>query len=482
MCSNVLIILIVVFSSFLGNAQYINRLIVPGENAVTLGDIYSTDSGYYLAYLYTNGNTTSSGVSKLSIHGEITDKVLLPNIRYAKRGLHFINERLFFYGKYASQESNLILAEINLFDYDFTILQSLNSDGCSTFPFLGLSINEDLFLGYTCNTSDPNHKDYGLVKYHPGQGILFNQRYNSHIKFSNLDVIDTMNSQVLIASKRQGSPTQDVAFLLELNSDGEVIDSFQSEIQINDFTDDVYMTVLSDNRIVIGYRIDESGDDVPIQLEFLDGDFNKVGENRIFNTLPMRITPSAFVKGKGDYFFCYGSFIDYDIDEGFGYIAKLDFDGNVLWQHKYQHPDFSQIDDYSSISSMIEEENGDLTCVGNILRLGDPFTGWMFRVNEFGCFGGEDCDEIVVGVDDFKLHDSIISVFPNPSVDQLIVRSENIEITKISIRSSNSKLLAEQSGNYNETLIDISSYPSGWYSVMVILKNGDVVTKKIVKP
>lgn len=465
------------------HSQYINRLIVPGEDAVTLSDIYSLESGYYLTYLYANQNTASGGISELTLGGDISDKLLFPNIRIAKNGLSNIEEKNIYFGKVTGLESNLTLLEFSLQDNDFTIIESLDIQGCLTFPFLSLRFDESLFLGYSCTTFDPDHRDYGLLNYHPESGIKFNNRFNRHIVRSNIAAMDTIGDNVVIASKRQNF-SDDVAFLLKLDTTGEIIDSFQSDFQINDFNDRVFMTVLSDDLLVIGYRIDEPGDDVPIQLEFLDAELNKVAENRIFNTLLMRITPTAFLRGRGDYFFCYGSFIDYDIDEGFGYIAKLDFDGNVIWQHKYQHPDYSLVDDYNGLSSLIEEDNGDLTAIGNILRLGDPFTGWMIRVNEQGCFGNEACDEIVVdvNVNDFVSGQSTVTIFPNPSIDQLIVRSQEIKIDRISIYDSNSTLVNQQTANSSEMLIDISSYPKGWYVITISLGNGEFYTKKIMKP
>lgn len=76
-----------------------------------------------------------------------------------------------------------------------------------------------------------------------------------------------------------------------------------------------------------------------------------------------------------------------------------------------------------------------------------------------------------------------IEIFPNPVIDQAVIRTDN-PINHYSVYSINGQQLdalnLQSQPAYQQT-IDLSKYPKGIYFIDVVLENGNIFTKKIIK-
>jgi len=129
---------------------------------------------------------------------------------------------------------------------------------------------------------------------------------------------------------------------------------------------------------------------------------------------------------------------------------------------------------------MIELENGDLVTVGTTKKVGEFAPLWIMRVNEYGCFGGEDCADIVTSVASISEEEaSQIKVYPNPAKNRLTV--ELTDLTEVRIYDMTGKERIEQLINAGDHLdLDISALATGTYILSATRRDGKVWTELVV--
>ncbi len=91
-----------------------------------------------------------------------------------------------------------------------------------------------------------------------------------------------------------------------------------------------------------------------------------------------------------------------------------------------------------------------------------------------------------VGVEQLTIHNSPLTIYPNPVESQLTVYSKQlagstIEIVDLTGREMLRLPRTDYSPRNDKMVVDVSSLPSGIYFVKVIFKDGSVTVKKVVK-
>ena len=89
-----------------------------------------------------------------------------------------------------------------------------------------------------------------------------------------------------------------------------------------------------------------------------------------------------------------------------------------------------------------------------------------------------DCTTPLMGIEDIK-EDNLITLYPNPTKNELKISSENI-INSIEIFNSLGQRVYQEKINSNTKTIDISSFVNGVYILGAITDNG-VIRKKVIK-
>lgn len=75
-----------------------------------------------------------------------------------------------------------------------------------------------------------------------------------------------------------------------------------------------------------------------------------------------------------------------------------------------------------------------------------------------------------------------ISIFPNPAIDQIVIRAEEKQITQVEIMGLDGKLKwREALERSNENKINLASLSAGAYLLNITLEDGTVARKKFVK-
>jgi len=187
--------------------------------------------------------------------------------------------------------------------------------------------------------------------------------------------------------------------------------------------------------------------------------------------------------GNGDYFFLTGSHSDNDIPvERYGVVTKFDNQGDTIWTKQYYHPDYPELNDRRFIRNMIELDNGDLLLLGMTGAQGSYNEVWFMRVNEHGCFGTSECDDIITSVEtDIDLSLLDIKIYPNPVTDILqITSSVEHPIEQAKLYDLNGQTVAHQFSNDPTKMeISVADFPGGMYVLSLELKGGRILTELV---
>ncbi len=90
---------------------------------------------------------------------------------------------------------------------------------------------------------------------------------------------------------------------------------------------------------------------------------------------------------------------------------------------------------------------------------------------------------VISGLDQFEDLDLIISTYPNPVSDLLILKVEGLDWNELNFRmySSEGKVVSSDKLLNSETNIDMSHFAPGTYFLQVIMQEDAVKTFKIIK-
>ncbi|MCF6341375.1 MAG: T9SS type A sorting domain-containing protein [Bacteroidales bacterium] len=92
----------------------------------------------------------------------------------------------------------------------------------------------------------------------------------------------------------------------------------------------------------------------------------------------------------------------------------------------------------------------------------------------------EECgDEVIVGIQNFEKSLAQLTLNPNPATTVVRI-SSSVEIRRFLLTDLYGNLLFVQSVSNKEITIDVSPFSDGLYFVRILLKNGEVATKKLV--
>ena len=217
-------------------------------------------------------------------------------------------------------------------------------------------------------------------------------------------------------------------------------------------------------------------------MDWYDAEGNFLFYKYILSPNTTSVSIVDLINGRGDYFFNIGSSRELGVGIHHGLITKMNHQGDTIWAKKYQYPGVDEFNDLNSFRDMIELENGDLVTVGTAWKLsaGEFAPVWIMRVNEHGCFGGDECDDIVTSVESIEGEDrSQISIYPNPTKGQLTV--ELTDLTEVQLYDLTGKKVIAQTGNTVDTLeIDVSKLSAGTYILSAMRRDGKVWTELVV--
>jgi len=195
--------------------------------------------------------------------------------------------------------------------------------------------------------------------------------------------------------------------------------------------------------------------------------------------------------GNGDYFFAYGSYRFHGPgsirDTTYAHLTKFSNEGDTIWTKLYHHPDYALPDTRMIMNDIVEDENGDITCLVNIDLVTEPNKIWLFKVGASGCPDGDDfCPErnivyrnttSTVMPEEEKPE---ISIYPNPHHENFTITSTE-KIVNINIYNIQGRLINNIQPNTKEYRLNTSSYTSGVYVLESTDANGNISISKVMK-
>jgi hypothetical protein len=174
----------------------------------------------------------------------------------------------------------------------------------------------------------------------------------------------------------------------------------------------------------------------------------------------------------------------------YGFLFKLDFEGNLIWKRYYTHPQWEE----NSASSQRTEINGFtqtsdsgfiltgyyFSTSGNIYPTGIA-AAIVIKVDEYGCL--EPGCQLADAIEEEVLSDFDFQIFPNPVRNKVRVsfRKASEESFSIKIFNLSGKELVHKTALHDQSNIDVSQLTSGMYILQVEFENGHRSARKFVK-
>ena len=273
--------------------------------------------------------------------------------------------------------------------------------------------------------------------------------------------------------------------LRKLDENGEIIWSTEGNEPFDNGSVPTRVAQLSDSNIVQSYVINEFSwppsdfFDHPIKLKF----YNNQGDSTkaIKSQTPKIVEPilSHLESGKGDYFFAYGAFND--VDDDYALLTKMNLQGDAIWNHKYQHPDYSGTSTLHLILDIEEKDSGDIVILSQIYPVGQKSLIWLFSVNSDGCMSDDPCDdpcdEIIVDNINTPDQKNELELYPNPATNKVHVDHQNID--SYTIVDLQGKMVIRQQFLKNQ-VIDVSELTPALYFI-IFYQHDEFFSSRIIQ-
>ncbi len=396
-----------------------------------------------------------------------------------------IDGRSFLYGKDRSQNNDLRCMELNA-EFDIKWLKQYSSLGERNFPTYSMGLDNYIYVSYIDDFEGGDHREIAIKKIDTLGNEVWSKNFNKNIELSYAWEIDnTQDANILIAAgvhyyEKFGRFSQ----ITKIDTSGEIIWTYEGDEPFENGAVPLWIAELSNDNIVMSYYI--SGNQSPdTRLLWIDKNGNYVKEQLIDVPIRDEMYYSQVEAGRGEYFYGYGIYRFNDDDTVHGIITKFDNDGNIIWEHLYQHESFAEAKDQNSIKDIIELDNGDIVVLGDLSHLGEDTEIWLFKIDENGCFGTESCDEklVLTNVDD-TYFDPTLKIYPNPGTDIIHIVSEDRRMidARFSIYNLSGQQIEKYTLSQMQNEINVSGLTSQIYIYQIEDKKGEVIgTGKFVK-
>ncbi len=411
--------------------------------------------------------------------------VHIPNYAFTRNSPFLVGQNLYAFSDNNLNNEMLSFLKIdaryniaNMVDYNTL---SMNNGSTSSLFFqnhiYGASVDD--FEG-------GDHREIAIKKIDTLGNQVWSKNFNKNIELSYAWEIDnTKDANILIAAgvhyyEKFGRFSQ----ITKIDTSGEIIWTYEGDEPFENGAVPLWIAELSNDNIVMSYYI--SGNQSPdTRLLWIDKNGNYVKEQLIDVPIKDEMYYRQIEAGRGEYFFGYGIYRFNDDDTVHGIITKFDNDGNIIWEHLYQHESFAEANDKNSIKDIIELDNGDIVVLGDLSHLGEDTEIWLFKIDENGCFGTESCDEklVLTNVDD-TYFDPTLKIYPNPGTDIIHIVSEDRRMidARFSIYNLSGQQIEKYTLSQMQNEINVSGLTSQIYIYQIEDKKGEVIgTGKFVK-
>ena len=323
--------------------------------------------------------------------------------------------------------------------------------------------NKIMLIGWTLNDTTGNNADLLFITV----DTLGNELNRVVYGGSGTDyvhsgiVINEMGESLLTGHTKSFGGGDNDSWVLKVDSIGNVLwQETYNHLSPSGGDGGAQVTQLQDGNYIVAGSYDNSSLTAAWgYLMKIDGDGNEIWTKRYDNEFSQGFwaceeLPDGSIIGVGQ---------TNNTDDGSqaGWLLKADANGDSLWTRTYNSSSNTEI-----LRNMRVMNNGDIVMVG--FGRGDNSTtqdGWILRVDSMGCVV-ENCTGSV-GVDDdlSALHSEKLSIYPNPATNQL-----NINLNGINARESEvvvHNLMGTEVHRFlpisDGEIIDVSTWARGIY-------------------
>ena len=354
----------------INSQHYFNERFNYQNKSITILNIYRLIDNYLVSFLFfDNNDKTSTGLMIYSSESFSFDYNEYYEFATCRNGIINSKNRIILYGKDRTQNNDLRTMLLDeSFDVDW--VQQYTSLGEWNFPTFSLELDGFIYGSYIDDFDNGAHREIGIKKIDTLGNEVWSKNYSQSDLLNyawelepSLDSNIFISARVVYTNKLGGYPQ-----VIKIDPDGNEVWKFDSTEGIDNGGAPVWIAPLSNGNIVQSYII--TGLDAPdIRLQWIDKDGKYIKRKLIDVPDKDEMYHNQLETGKGDYFFAYGTYKFTDFTS-YGMITKYDNDGNIIWEHLYQHELFNAPNDRCSIKDIIELDNGDIVALGDLSHAG----------------------------------------------------------------------------------------------------------------
>jgi len=493
---NIYIILFLSCNSLaLSGQDYFHKIIDYPQGIPTISQVVQEGSVIHIAALNGFGNTIVTSLNTNSLEPEFKQ---IDSVSSSRDGLSVSGDTTFIYAKNRSIIDN---QEFIIFIGDQTETIDVNTtiEGQYVWPIAYNASEGFHYLGYDTKIDSLDKSTFGIQKRSSNGDLIWEHYYGIDNGFNSVDEIGiAANGDILSVGIARRIPpnlmNRTQLLLFRISPDGSLINTFLQE-ETSELGERAMIAPLLNNHVITNVNVDRIQDwdffindwyPFPDKLHWVNENGNQYKEKLIITDRPNELYLANIVPSKYfEHFFLVG--LSYNADEAidYGYISKISYTGETLWERKYAHPDFFFGSNALLFNDVLEQENGDIYAFGKAGVVNGEKDIWIMKVNADGCFGdGGNCGETVVttGTKDIQAYDQPI-LYPNPATSVLNIdnlSSDGKEV-KVKLLDLNGALLKSISTDDLQIQLDIENLSAGMHLIEIEYQDGRKMYKKFIK-
>ena len=491
------ILLFLIFSEGLYGQIYGHKIFNIENSNLNVSGIFfdATNDRAFVPVVYPPGDTSAIITTDSEGNDRLDFKIsafLLPRFSFVQLG-----DFNYFYGKNSAVQNDLQIIKMDMSNQTIWRKDFQNNLDFS-FPIDIQAMDNHLYIASVNDRTEPYHRRINVKKLDTLGQEVWSRNYNntSYYTYVTQAIVSSDNNLLLSAIKQDqvfvGLPKSQ---LTKINNLGNIVWEISGIEKIPNGAVLADLAELSNGNLVQLYEVDKFDDleyrsvynPFPVRMDWYDPDGNFLFHKYIEYPKLEQFERGDIIAGNGDYFFVTGSHRDNELpSERYGVVTKFSNEGDTIWTKQYYHSDYPELDDFRFIRNLVELNNGDLLLMGMIEseNEGGFINAWFMRVNEHGCFGTAECDDLVTSTEtDIDLSLLDIKIFPNPATDILQITSgADRPIQGATLYDfSGQKLMEIDLPNNGQSNLDISvaEFLEGNYILSLELKGGKVVTEMV---
>ena len=473
-------------SALLSNAQEYKSVIVPFESNPLIVNFNHIGNDFLISSRnFINGEAASSflvidedlALKNTSHYIGVSLTRQSPFVNYQDSTIVGLGDNSLGVGKHAFIKLDREFHELNKITYDSG---SSNGGVTSSLYHNGFlySVISDIFQGN-------NNRDLKILKVDSCGNFIFLKSMDVGYGFDhNYDIAMTADGNLTMAREIFDESNR-LAHISLISPEGEILwESLNEEPKFQQ--GGIWVIELSNGNLITGMSLDKPNDPFilsnglspsPPEIKWYSSEGEELNELLIHTPRIEKNNINKLVKGKGDYFFGLGDknpAAD-DPDGTYGWIFKMDNEGNMIWNRKYHHPDYHEFSFSHNIRGMIELENGDIITAGIATEPGVEGEIWVMRLNSDGCLGDDCGTPITSSTSEINNNILVLNSYPNPTSGLTTIElPKDQQEGVITLLDANGNHILRK--NLDKALLiyqlDFSPYPSGNYYLEYVPRDG----------